>query len=94
MVINFFRPLQNNQNVLIMKKKHLFFVIVAIAMLAAGFLELLTYSATASQPTVNCDGQVSGIDYICTNESTEKCTYVDGDLNGHTMCYGKLYLNY
>ncbi len=69
-------------------------VITTIAIVVAGLLLLKSFSAKADvSPKITCDGQVGGLEYICTNESSEKCTYVDGDLNGHTMCYGKFYLS-
>lgn len=69
-------------------------VIATIAIIVAGLLLLKSFSAKADEsPKITCDGQINGLDYYCTNESSKKCTYVDGDLNGQTTCYGKFYLD-
>ena len=74
-----------------MKKKFSSFTIVAIVMIIAG-ATLLKASVDPDVITV-CDGTVSGLKYHCTNEYTQKCSYVNGGNQGETNCYGKFYLD-
>ena len=67
-------------------------VIATFTLVVACILLLKSFPADADvQPKINCNGQVNGINYICTDESNERCTFVDGGLNGQTSCYGTFY---
>ena len=76
-----------------MKKKLFSIVIVAIAIITGGLLMFQRSALHAANVIVTCQGTVSGLDYICTSESNEDCTYVNGGNNGQTLCFGKFYLH-
>jgi len=72
-------------------KKKLSIVIVAIAIITSGIMLLKPVKSEAANIIVTCQGTVSGLEYVCTSESNEDCTYVNGGNNGQTLCYGKFY---
>ena len=74
-----------------MKKKLISIMIVAIASTLAG--TILLKADVDPEVTTVCDGTISGLKYHCTNESSKKCSYVDGGIQGETNCYGKFYLD-
>ncbi len=74
----------------IMKKKLISVTIVTIVAIVVGTILL----KANVEPKKVCDGTISGLKYYCTNEVTERCSYVDGGIQGETNCYGKFYLDY